>query len=532
MQSISLFSSFSSQTRRLVLRVIVFGSLLSSSWALDASPETSPPEDVRTGFTTPIPSGLLTPDEVPTSIGTFRFFDGFPDKESARLAYENLDFIRGYETFLALMPAASMEMLRQGHAEQGIDGYNKIMLMSPLGSNPLLLTGNTDTVYGINFFDLSKTGPLVIQVPSGLGPGTVNDAYFRFVCDMGGPGPDKGLGGKYLILGPDDEEPEDIEGYFVFRSPTFANVLVLRAFTDETGKPDAAVANYEAGLRIYPWSLRDNPPEMEFIEGGQLTPFNTIHANNFKFFEELDLVIQREPVDFLDPELRGLAASIGLEKGVPFNPSPERRSILEKALDVGVAYVRADGVKPRDPSAYLFQNKQWYSFFLGGSHEWLRHGGQGGARYLDARTMFFWMATLNTPAMVLEMPGVGSQYAGIATDAEKNYLDGGKNYKLTLPANIPAKDFWSLVVYDPQTRSELQTSQPYPSKNSKRNHNMTVNKDGSTDLYFGPEAPENMASNWIETVPGKGWFAVLRLYGPLQSWFDQTWQPDDIQKMP
>jgi hypothetical protein len=142
--------------------------------------------------------------------------------------------------------------------------------------------------------------------------------------------------------------------------------------------------------------------------------------------------------------------------------------------------------------------------------------------------MFFYMATVNTPAMVLKMVGVGSQYALNARDSNGDYLVGDNNYRLNLPAGIPAKDFWSVVIYDPQTRSELQTGQPFPSKNNKRDE-LDTNADGSVDLYFGPTPPPGKKKNWIETVPGKGWFTILRLYGPLESWFDQTWQPGDIE---
>ena len=480
-------------------------------------------------YTTPIPEEIFTPDTVKTSAGTFRFFDGMPDEATVRTSFDNLKFIRGYETFLTLMPAASIEMLRHGHAEVGVDDHTKVALLSPLYSNPLFLTGNTDTIYGSTFFNLQDTGPMVIEIPAGLGPGTINDAFFRFVADTGAPGPDKGKGGKYLILGPDDAEPSNVGDYFVFRSPTYSNWLILRAFLDSNGKPDKAIANYENGLRLYPYSQKDNPPQMSFIKAGEKV-FNTVHANNFEFFNELNTVIQREPIAFLDPELRGLASSIGLEKGKPFAPSPQDREVLEEAIQVGVAYVRSDMGKPRNQDVYFYPGKQWFTPFGGGSYEWLVDGGKGG-RNLDARNNFFWGYTVNTPAMVLKMVGVGSQYGVVATDSNGTYLDGSKTYKFTIDKDVPAKDFWSMVVYDPQTRSELQTGQLLPSKNSVRNQDMKTNADGSIDLYFGPTAPAGQEANWIETAPGKGWFAIFRLYGPLQPWFDKTWQLNDIQPL-
>ncbi len=165
--------------------------------------------------------------------------------------------------------------------------------------------------------------------------------------------------------------------------------------------------------------------------------------------------------------------------------------------------------------------------FIGGDYRWLIDDGAGG-RNLDARTYFFYLATVNTPAMAMKMVGVGSQYGFLAVDRNGAYLDGGKTYRLNIPADPPAKDFWSVVAYDPQTRSELQTGQPYPSKNSEKDP-LVANDDGSVDLYFGPSAPAGTDANWIQTVPGKGWFILLRLYGPLEPWFDQTWRPGEFE---
>ena len=265
---------------------------------------------------------------------------------------------------------------------------------------------------------------------------------------------------------------------------------------------------------------------MEFINGSKKV-FNTIHANNFEFYRELASVLNREPVGFLDPELRGLAAGIGIQKGKPFKPDARMKKILNKAVAVGNATARAIWLRPREKSAYFYKNSGWYTGFVGGDYRWLIDGGKGG-RNLNARTRFFYSATVNTPAMAAKMIGKGSQYAFNATDNKGEYLDGSKTYKLNIPADVPAKEFWSVVVYDPQTRSELQTSQPFPSKNNKRD-DLYVNADGSVDLYFGPKAPAGKEKNWTETVPDKGWFVLLRLYGPLDSWFDKTWQPGEFE---
>lgn len=478
------------------------------------------------GFNNKIPEQIMTPDSVQTRIGTLTFADGVPTTDTAQVVYDNLDFLRGVEVFLDFIPAASLEAIRQGASEFGATrSHQAIIYDQLLDSNPLLLTGNTDTVYCITMLDLNVDGPTVVEIPPGSGPGTVNDAFFRFVVDMGAPGPDKGKGGKYLIVPPDYKGDLPKSGYFVAHSPSYTNLLILRGFLVD-GKPDAASKMFREGLKVYPLSRAANPPKMEFFNGSKGV-YNTIHANDFEFYRELDSVIQKEPLDFIDPELRGLAAAIGIRKGKKFAPDERMTKILTDAVAVGNATARSIAFRSRDPQASLYPNSQWKAAFIGGDYRWLDGDGMSG-RNQDARTAFFYMATVNTPAMAAKMVGAGSQYAAIYMDRLGNPLDGAKNYRMNVPANAPAKDFWSVVLYDPQTRSELQTSQPFPSRNNKRDK-LVTNADGSIDLYFGPKAPAGRKENWIQTVPGKGWFALLRLYGPLEPWFDKTWRPGEIE---
>ena len=470
---------------------------------------------------------ISTPDQVETSIGTLEFFDGIPTRETAKLLYDNLDFLRGVETFLNGIPAASVEALRRGQESLGAESSNKVVIFDQLmDSKPLFLTGNTDTVYASAFLDLQKDGPTVIEIPPKTGPGTVNDAYFRFVIDTGAPGPDKGAGGKYLILPPDYEGPVP-DGYFTAKSTSYVNWLILRGFLVD-GKPDFSSNLFRTGLKVYPLAKADDPPAMEFINASN-TAFNTVHANSFEFFEELHSVIEREPIAMLDPELRGLFASVGIQKGKPFAPDDRMKKILTDAVAVANGTARALLWYERNDAEFLAEGSHWKKGFVGDSWEYLRDEGMGG-RHLDARTHFYYFATVNTPAMAMKLVGKGSKYAWGYLDSKGNYLDGGKTYKLNLPKNPPVEAFLSVVVYDPQTRSELQTGQPFPAKNNVRDEDTLVyNDDGSLDLYFGPEAPAGWEANWIQTVPGKGWFSLLRLYSPTEAWFDREWLPGEFE---
>ena len=469
-------------------------------------------------MTTAIPESITTPAKLETRIGTLEYFDGFPTDATAQKCYDHLDFIRGVEVFLHTVPAASLVAMRKGMHQLGAVNGTIGITETLMDSKSLFLTPNTESIYTGTWLDL-KEGPIVVESPPNT-LGIVNDFWFRYVADLGNAGPDRGQGGKYLFIGP-GYKGEIPEGYFVYHSPTYGNFLIWRGFLVD-GDPKPGIENFKKHTRVYPLSEVDNPPEQKWVNMSGVE-FNTIHANNFEFYEEIAEMIQEEPVGAIDPETSGLLASIGIEKGKPFSPDARMKKILTEAAAIANATARSLAFNSRDEAVYQYENSYWKTPFVGGSHEFLVNG----ARLLDARTFFYYYATMVTPAMAAKMVGVGSQYSLATVDANGNYLDGSKDYILHFPPDVPAKNFWSVCVYDNQTRSLLQTDQQYPSLNSERG--VKANDDGSYDIYFGPKAPEGKESNWIQTVPGKGWNVILRFYGPLEPWFDKTWRPGEIE---
>lgn len=475
-------------------------------------------------YSAEIPAKITTPDTVDTRIGTLRFHNGAPDADTTKAVYDNLDFMRGVQAFLTGMSATSVRAICNGLESVGVKPNQGVGLTEDLmDARSLFLTPNTTTVYGFACLDLTA-GPMVLTVPPGvLGP--VDDANFRWVNDVGLTGPDAGKGGSYLFVPPGYTGDVPAEGYYVQKPTTNTLLFFFRAFV-KGGDIKAAVEGVKQGTNLHPLHATTESggaPKVDFVNTSGLK-FNTISANDVSFFEELNEVVQREPADWVDPDTVGLFASIGIVKGKPFAPDERMKKILTEAVAVGNATARTFVFAPRDPAVFIYPDRKWVTPFVGGSYQFLN----GAERLLDARAMFFYYATGITPAMSMAKPGSGSAYAGTFRDSTGAVLDGAKTYKITLPGPIPAKEFWSFVVYDNQTRSLLETDQKLVGVDSTAK-DLKLGSDGSVTVYFGPKAPEGEEANWVQTMPGKGFNVLLRLYGPLEPWFDKSWKPGDLE---
>lgn len=469
-----------------------------------------------------VPDSVLTPDKVSTELlGDLEFFDGAPSAATVKKAYDFLDLSRGSQAFLNGIPAASVYAMLEGLKAAGVRPGALGVFETLMDARSLFLTANSTTMYCMAEIDV-ENGPVVVEIPPGvLGP--INDAFFRFVVDVGRTGPDQGKGGKYLIVHR-DYKGEIPEGYFVARTSTYRNLLFFRAFVVNNDLA-ATAAGIKRAFRMYPLVSAASPPQQDFVNlSGK--KMNTVHANDFKFYEELNAVIQYEPEDAFDPELVGLFAAIGIKKGSPFEPDARMKQILTEAVAIGNATARAISFAPRKQSVYFYPDRQWTSPFAGRSYEFYNDG----ERVLDDRIFFHYMATGITPSMAAPKVGTGSVYALAFRDASGAYLDGGNAYKLTLPHPVPMNNFWSLTVYSGQHRSMLETDQKLAGLDSTL-ADLKPNADGSYTIWFGPKAPAGQEGNWIQTSPGKSFNVILRLYGPLQPWFDKSWIPGDFELM-
>ncbi|MCF3934383.1 DUF1254 domain-containing protein [Acuticoccus sp. M5D2P5] len=504
---------------------------------------------------------LSAPPSTESSIGTLQFDDGAPTEATATAIFDTIDFTRALNAYNNSFRGASALALQKGFESIGAKANDIVIFSELMDSDSLFLTANADTVYYMGVIDLAD-GPMVIeQPPNGLG--TINDMWFSWVIDVGRPGPDRGFGGRYLIVGPDYDGPLPEGGYFVAHAKTHRVLYAMRAFLAPGDDPAPTVRNIKDNLKIYRYApgsfgtsiaaaldgsvaLAPEPevPPTRFIEGSGVA-FNTIPPSDARYFEWIDENVQNEPATSYDPELAGQLAAIGIRHGTPFAPDARMKAILDRAAIVGQGFGRALQWRwaERHPEWAYYEGSHWGNMlfeggaffetpppaFTGGAFE--PHPATG-ARTLDSRTAFYYAYTLDSPAMIMTMPGAGSQYLMGFLDADGAIFDGAKTYKVTLPKGIPAEAFWSLTLYDNQTRSMLKTAQKYPRAGSQSYPTPAAetSEDGSTTIYMGPSQPEGVArGNWIETDPAKGWFTLLRLYSPRPAFFDKSWRPSEIE---
>jgi len=508
-----------------------------------------------------IPPFLVTPDKVESRIGTLQYKDGAPTVETAEKVRDTLDFTRALNAYNNSFRGASALAIAKGFHSIGAEDNTVLIFSDLMDANSLFLTANADTVYYCAVVNLGN-GPMVIEQPP-MGLGTINDMWFSWIIDIGFPGPDRGEGGKYLIVPPGYNGPLPEGGFYVAHSKTLRVLYAARAFL-VNNDPKPTVENIKKHIKIYPYTpggvgtsiatalegkvrLARSPaiPETKFVEGSGKS-FNTIPPGDFGFFEMINENVQQEPATSYDVELAGQLAAIGIVHGKSFQPDARMKKILTDAAAVGNAAGRVLNWRYAviHPDWAYYPGSKWGSmlweggaFFETPPPIFTREGmfkplPPTGARTLDSRTAFYYGYTLDSPGMIMRIPDVGSQYLMGFLDADGNPYDGAKTYKVTLPKGIPARAFWSLTLYDNQTRSMLQSPQRFPRAGSQSYPSPAAeaSPDGSTAIYFAPTQPEGVKrGNWIQTDPEKGWFTILRLYSPLEPFFTKEWRPSEIE---
>ena len=509
----------------------------------------------------PIPPFVPTPETIDSKIGRLEFPGGYPSDETAQKLADEMLYVHGVSAYTNTIQGASLWAIRKGFADIGVKDNEFIVSPEMMDGRALFLTANMDTYYFWSNINL-KDGPIVVETPPGV-LGIFDDFWFRWISDFGLPGPDRGKGGRYLLVPPGytGELPEG--GYFINHSRTNLVTMIGRMFL-EGNSTEISEKVVKENLKVYPYAEGGEGTSIgSYLQGGARLgkmaepkaprmvdvsgiSINTLPPADFGHFEYVNALVQSEPASALDPEIAGQLAAIGIVKGKPFKPDAKTRAILEKSVQVANAASRtaASGAMPNYGFRYYGEKSAWWNPLFDGGYQFMTPPPEiaadgavkpypsDGARKLAARTSFFYLATGITPAMVMRLTNIGSQYIVASVDADGNPLDGAKTYKLVLPRNPPHARFWSTTVYDNQTRSIIQTDQRYPRAGSQSYPSPAAEAagNGTITLYFGPDKPNGVAEgNFVKTIPGRGWFQILRFYSPTKPFFDKSWQPGEVE---
>ena len=455
----------------------------------------------------------------------YKFERGYPVAGTAEKAYDATDLHRAIEAYKFFFPTVATEAVMQQMPPN--DKPNQISLKMDTKPRHQLPTGNSDTPYGFGPLDLKADGPMVIELPPGLFIGFVNDHNCRWVLDMGTIGPDKGKGGKHLILPPDYKGTVP-EGYFVGRSKTWKVLFAIRSLTLE-GNAAKALETLDH-VKIYPLAKADGPVTHHFTDWTDKdSPLKLLAwEGTLEYWRQLHAVIEAESAPDEFRPMLGMLASLGIAKDKPFNPDARMQRILEEAAHTALGEMRVNAYANRRPEHLTWNDRQWEWVPLIQLSEETKDYGVPAYFDLEASDHWYFQAYGASAAMGLRKLGVGSIYFGGFRDKAGAYLDGAKSYKLNVPGPVPGKLFWSGTVYDVDTRSEIDSGQGRAAVRSVY-EKPQPNADGSYDLYFGPKAPAGKESQWVQTIPGKGFFVYFRIYGPEQAAFDGTWKLNDIE---
>lgn len=477
------------------------------------------------------------------SLANLPFEGGRPTAETGRIMKDELLFQRATQTYLWAMPLINTLGMKVGAEEAFGTGYNVMPIWKErLDAKTRITTPNSDLIYGMAFANLGETGPLVFEAPPKL-QDILLDFWQRpmpvdggeFFGDVGLPGPDGGKGGKVLML-PPGYRGDVPSGYYVYRSGTNSAFIFLRSFYQDPKNTTPAV-DVIMQSRIYPLDQQASAKPMSFPDASGKS-LNMLPRNSIAAFEQLKQLLDVERTALADPDWLGMLAGIGISADRPFTPDGRTHAILDAAADTAYKMSRVIGLASgTDGVDYrVYADRKWLNPVNNMHSRWPNSATDlgflaraGDYRALAARIWFFTDYYSISPGMVSMTPGKGAFYMIAFEDADGDPLVGERGYKVHLPKDIPAALFWSVTLYDAANASGLDNGQPFPSLGKLDRPQQ--NADGSTDLYLGPEAPQGRGGNWLATVPGKGFFAILRLYLPTAPAIDGSWKPGNLEKV-
>ena len=432
---------------------------------------------------------------------------------------------RAIEAAVWGMPMVNFQAMRDGLKQDAGVGFNDVAYNSKVQTWRLKTTTNNNTTPYIFIFWNVKDGPVVVEIPPSSKDvglfGTLMDAWQRPLEDVGAKGKDQGRGAKYLIVPPGYQGPYP-DGYITLPQLTFNGYTLMRPIiADASDENLEKAAAFVKTVKVYPFARANNPPKTKFIDIydkdiGGIAEFDA------SFYERLNKMVQEEPIESKDLAMMGLLKAIGIEKGVPYAPDSKRKKILDAAAAEAHQYLLDQYVNGINPPFY--GDQKWSSAAPPGAIPTGMYWNFPGYLDVDGRGAGYY-------AFYTSVKNLGSATFYVMTAKDKNgkYLDGGKSYELSLPKDVPVKNFWSLIAYNSADATWFE-NQPKAGVASS-DKGLKVNADGTIDIYFGPKAPAGQQANWVPTTPNKNYWLYFRFYGPEPAVFTKSWQLPDLEEV-
>lgn len=423
------------------------------------------------------------------------------------------------------MSAVNTDLMLQEMLNKTAGKVNQVVYWSrPLDWHNQTLTPNPDAIYLMAFFNTKDAGPIVLEIPAAGDDGSLNGNIVDFwqvaLEDTGPSGADAGKGAKYLLLPPGYTGPVP-EGYIVLRPATFGGYALLRSNLKSHGDADVAKSvAYGKRVKVYPLSQAANPPPTVFTDAANVVFDSTIRYDA-SFFTSLDRVVQNEPWLPRDRAMIDMLRSLGIEKGKPFNPDAKTKALLDAAAREAQAWleVRYDTSLPT-----FYEGSRWTVPAVPELLAAVQADFNDPDKYpIDARGFSYTFAFV-----AIKRLGAGQFYLVSLRDKDGTPFDGGRTYRLTVPANPPVEQYWSVTAYDRATHALIR-NMPRASRSSQIPE-MQKNADGSVDVYFGPAAPAGKESNWVPTDPKRGFELMFRAYAPTKAFFEKAWKLPDVER--
>jgi hypothetical protein len=439
---------------------------------------------------------------------------------------ERVIYRRAVEAVIWGMPAVNYDLMLQEMLTKTNGKVNQIVYWGrPLDWRNQTLTPNPDAIYFMPFFNTAEAGPVVLEIPAadkGSITGSIMDCWQTPLEDVGPAGVDKGRGGKYLILSPDHSGTLP-DGYIVLPSQTYQGYALLRSILRSGSDADFVKAvDYGRRIRFYPLSAATNPPPTTYLDAANVV-FDATIPYDLRFFESLARMVESQPWLERDRAMIDPLRTLGIEKGKPFAPDARTSEIMNEAAQEARLWLDLQYEASLSPPFY--EGGRWALPAAPGLMEAMQSSFADPSRYpTDARGTIYSMAFFCP-----RHSGLGSYYLMAIKDKEGRPLDGGSTYRLTVPPNVPVRQYWSATVYDRATHGLIRDMAR--ASCSSQSQSLQVNANGSVDIFFGPAAPATKESNWVSTSP-EGEFEVLfRFYGPEKSLFEKKWRLPDIEKV-